>query len=109
LLKESASKPPEVVICANDNIALGVAPQARRQGINIPRQMEITGCDGEEWTGYGALPITTIVQPAKALAQKAAEIIIERLSGATQSIDPMLLPCEIRWRESSLGDHGTLK
>lgn len=109
LLKKSAGKPPEVIICANDNIALGVVSQARRQGIDIPRQMEITGCDGEEWTGYGAMPITTIVQPAKALAQKAAEIIIERLGGTTQTMDPILLPCEIRWRESSLGDHHSLR
>lgn len=100
LLRERLGKLPNVLLCANDNLALGVVSEARRQGLQIPREFEITGCDGEDWTGYGALPLTTIIQPAKELARKASEILVERLGGATGGEDSTLVPCEICWRES---------
>ncbi len=93
--------PPDALVCANDNFALGVLTAARRHGVDIPRQMAVTGCDGEEWTRYGALPITTISQPSNELAERAAEVMSTLLQGGTAPEEPVLLPCEICWRESS--------
>lgn len=100
ILKKLGGKPPEGIICANDNFALGVISAARHYGIAIPSVMGVTGCDGEEWTGYGAIPITTIYQPSQALAEKASEVLIRMLGGASALEDQTLLPCEIVWRES---------
>jgi len=107
ILSENGGRPPEVVVCTNDNFALGVISEATRRGIQIPRDMAVTGCDGEDWTGFGAVPITTIVQPAEALARAASELLCAMLEGKPASVEQTLLPCEIVWRQSCARSAGS--
>jgi len=100
VLRRTSGQPPDAILCANDNFAHGALTAAHQAGINIPQQMEITGCDGEAWTGFGATPITTIEQPTEALSQKAADLLLKMLDGQTVTESHFHLPCEIRWRAS---------
>jgi DNA-binding LacI/PurR family transcriptional regulator len=100
ILTRSGGQPPDAVICINDNFALGVISEAVRLKIDVPGQMAVTGCDGEDWTGFGALPITTIVQPSEALARSASELLLAMLEGKSPAAARTFLPCEIVWRAS---------
>lgn len=100
ILESRGGHPPEAVVCFNDNFALGVVSESTRRGLKIPEQMVVTGCDGEDWTGYGAIPITTIIQPAEAIARKTFELLMSMLAGETSTEEQTLLPCEITWRTS---------
>lgn len=100
ILESRGGHPPDAVVCFNDNFALGVISEATRRGVKIPEQMAVTGCDGEDWTGYGAIPITTIIQPAEAIARKTSELLMAMLAGESSTKEQTLLPCEISWRIS---------
>ncbi len=92
---------PDAIVCFNDNLALGVITGAVQRGVRVPEELAVTGCDGEGWTGYGPIPITTIVQPSEAIAQKGVEMTIAALEGNPLPPDPLFLPCELLWRTST--------
>jgi len=100
ILEGRGGHPPQAVVCFNDNFALGVVSESIRRGVKIPKEMAVTGCDGEDWTGYGAIPITTIIQPAEAIARKTFELLMAMLAGETPIEEQTMLPCEITWRTS---------
>ncbi|MFC7679339.1 LacI family DNA-binding transcriptional regulator [Paenibacillus sp. GCM10028914] len=47
--------PPSVIVCATDNIALGVMKAAFMRGIHIPEQLSVTG--------FGGYDITEVIHP----------------------------------------------
>lgn len=63
----------------NDAWAMGALRALGEEKIEVPAAMAVTGCDGENSTRYGYLPITTIVQPIRTLVSEGAEVLIEMM------------------------------
>ncbi|WP_414042338.1 LacI family DNA-binding transcriptional regulator [Macrococcus sp. EM39E] len=67
----------KAIICATDNIALGVLKAAQQQGINVPQALSITGFGGYETTSIVTPMITTIRFPYFQTGELAALSMIE--------------------------------
>ena len=65
---------PDAIMVGADEVAFGVLDGLRRFGITAPDDLLVTGFDGlpqANWAGYD---LTTLVQPADQLAERAVEL-----------------------------------
>ncbi|MBO1512995.1 LacI family DNA-binding transcriptional regulator [Metabacillus bambusae] len=66
---------PSIFVCATDNIALGILKAAQMEGLNVPRDLSITGFGGYEVTEVIHPGITT----AKFFYQEAGELAAKKI------------------------------
>ena len=62
---------PEAVVCATDTIAIGLIKRFSELGLNVPKDILVTGFDDIEAAGYFMPPITSYHQPVELIARKA--------------------------------------
>lgn len=72
---------PEAIICANDNIAVGVCEAARRYGYLAPRDFLVTGFDNFDKAEYYTPRITTVSYIREEVGYKCAEIFLKLWKG----------------------------
>ncbi len=60
--------PPEAVVCANDETALGLMIGALGRGVRVPDDLAITGFDDMPMASLVTPELTTIRQPVRELA-----------------------------------------
>jgi LacI family transcriptional regulator len=91
---------PDAIVCANDEIAMGVLVAARAAGLTVPDDLAVTGWDDIPAARHLAPPLTTVRQPMLDLGRRAAEILRDRIT--THRIEPLheLLPTELVVRSS---------
>jgi LacI family transcriptional regulator len=70
---------PEAVVCANDEVALGVLRAAEDLGLSVPGDLALTGWDDIMAAGYARL--TTVHQSMRELGATAARWLDERIGG----------------------------
>jgi len=93
---------PDVVLCRDDNWAIGALSACGEAKVRVPDTLAVTGF-GNELTGqYGLLPLTTVASPAAALAREAVQLLTGRIQRPTAVADDHLvkLPCELIVRTS---------
>jgi LacI family transcriptional regulator len=90
---------PEILICANDNMALGAMKALRERGYRVPEDVAVTGFDNCELAEAEGL--TTVTIPNYERGYIAARSLIENISGKS-SFEPLKIPAEIVWRKSVL-------
>ena len=75
-LSENKSKSPDVVVCANDNMAVGIYKFFRmnRENPNI-RECAVTGFDDIPQAKYEIPSLTTVHQPLYEIGEKSVELI----------------------------------
>ena len=67
---------PDAICCANDTMALGVLDACRHDGgPPVPRTVAVTGFDDIEQAGWPSYDLTTLRQPAAAMAESAVELL----------------------------------
>ena len=69
------------VICGNDILALGALVESAARGVNVPRQLSVTGFDDIELAGEISPSLTTIHIPTAEIGRRAAERLLARLEG----------------------------
>jgi len=69
--------PPDAIICANDEVALGVHLAAEQAGLSIPGDVAVTGWDDLLAARFAGL--TTAGQPMRSLGATAARWLHERI------------------------------
>ena len=75
----SISSPPSVVFCGNDVLAVGALRQARLKGLNIPKDISITGFDDIEISRITTPKITTVHVSHRIMGKKAGVKIINMI------------------------------
>jgi DNA-binding LacI/PurR family transcriptional regulator len=79
LFAEPAPGRPTAVLCASDEMALGVLLAARRAGLVVPADVSVIGIDGHE---YGAtVGLTTVAQDPVAQGRTAARAVLAEVDG----------------------------
>lgn len=104
-----SGKRPEVIMAANDGMALGAVSQLRSQGIRVPQDIAVTGFDNFVMARLGEPPLTTVAQPLEQMVKCAIELIVQQLAGSTVP-DVTELEAQFVIREScgcSGSDHET--
>lgn len=71
--------PPDVLVCANDEVALGAIDAAEELGLAVGRDVAVTGWDDIMAAQFSRPGLTTVRQPMRRLGEIAAELLDERL------------------------------
>ena len=87
------------LLCGNDVLAAGAIVRARRDGIEVPRDLSVTGFDdiGLARVSYPAL--TTMHVPQEDMGRRAAEVLLARIENAPHPYN-VTLPTRLVVRDS---------
>lgn len=98
-----AKTSPDVLVCANDEVALGALLVAERRGIAVPEELAVTGWDDIMAARHVRPALTTMRQPMRELGAHAARALDAQIEGGSA---PRLdvLPTALTVR-SSCGPH----
>ncbi|MBN2440709.1 MAG: substrate-binding domain-containing protein [Spirochaetales bacterium] len=72
---------PEVLVAANDNMAIGVIEECNSRGIQIPEKLAVTGFDNIYLARYCSSPLTTVIQPIYEQGKMAGETLLRIING----------------------------
>lgn len=92
---------PTAMITFNDMMAMGALRCLHCRGISIPEEMEIIGFDDIPLSSYVTPALSTISAPNRRLGEKAAELLLQRLTTGHDFSKCVLYPVELRLREST--------
>lgn len=72
---------PTAVICGNDVLAIGALAECHARGIEVPRELSVTGFDDLEMAAVVTPALTTVHFPTAELGSYAAQHLLARLAG----------------------------
>lgn len=72
---------PSIIVCATDNIALGACKAAYLKGLDIPKDLSVTGFGGYEVTEYIHPSLTTVKYEFKKAGKMAAQQMLKLIEG----------------------------
>jgi LacI family transcriptional regulator len=92
---------PQAIVCANDELALGLLVGALGRGLRVPDDLVITGFDDAPMAALVSPALTTIRQPIRELAAETARQLLESAAtGSTERMRDVVLPTEVVIRRS---------
>ncbi|MFC4018416.1 LacI family DNA-binding transcriptional regulator [Micromonospora sp. GCM10011542] len=92
---------PQAVVCANDEIAIGVLVGALGRGLRVPDDLVITGFDDAPIAALVSPSLTTVRQPIRDLAAEAARQILSAAADSHAAAPQrIVLPTEFVVRRS---------
>jgi LacI family transcriptional regulator len=77
---------PQAVVCANDQMAIGLVRELQQRGVRIPADVAVTGFDDVHDSRVIDPPLTTVSQPFRDLGSRATRRLLARID------DPSLPP-----------------
>lgn len=80
-LCEEHGEVPDAVICANDNIAVGVCEAAEKRGYRVPEDFRVTGFDDFDKASYYSPNITTVSHIREEVGYQCVEIFLKLWRG----------------------------
>lgn len=93
---------PDIVICANDMMALGVMDACRFDlGLRVPEDVAVAGFDDipqAAWPTYG---LTTLRQPVRRMTRAAVGMLMAHVAGEEIGSERRLMQAEIKIRAST--------
>ena len=75
---------PTAVFCINDLVAAGALKVCSIEGVRVPDEMSIVGCDDIELATLLVPELTTIAIPARELGARAARLLLQALEESEQ-------------------------
>jgi LacI family transcriptional regulator len=91
---------PDAVVCANDQMAIGVLQALARGGVHVPDELSVTGFD-DIFPGRLFDPaLTTVHQPMRQLGERACARLLERIARPDLPPQAELLPTSLVLRRS---------
>src|SRR5690348_3102778 len=91
---------PRAIVCANDQIALGVMSALHEHGIGVPGQVAVTGFDDIPMAHHLPISLTTIRQPIREMGTTAFDVLYSMLSREPLPSRDIVLPVTLMRRES---------
>jgi LacI family transcriptional regulator len=95
---------PEAVICADDQVALGMLLAAEELGLSVPSDIAVTGWDDIMAARHARPALTTVRQPMRELGARAARALDELITGVRTTARHQTLATELVVR-TSCGEH----
>ncbi|MBN2535309.1 MAG: substrate-binding domain-containing protein [Spirochaetales bacterium] len=99
LFRKKRKKNFDVIVAANDNIAIGALESFRNKGIRVPDEIAVVGYDDISSSNFCTPPLTTVYQPVYELGCKALEMVLDIVYHIPVS-EKIVLPTKIVIRES---------
>jgi LacI family transcriptional regulator len=92
---------PTAIFASNDMTALGALEALREAGLRCPEDISLVGFDDLEFSKFVLPALTTVSQPGYQMGAKGATLLIKRLQGAVDPPQHLVLPTELRPRDST--------
>jgi LacI family transcriptional regulator len=108
LLTAGADQLPDAVVCANDQMAIGVLQALSRAGVRVPEQVAVVGFDDIFPGSLYDPPLTTVHQPMRLLGERACTRLLDRIAKPGLRPRVELLPTELVLRTSCGCPPGTM-
>lgn len=89
---------PEVLVCANDNMAIGAIQALKQEGLKIPEDIAVTGFDGTEMAEF--MGLTTVDIPDYERGYLAAQFLLQNIAG-NQNFDVFKIAAKVHWRTTT--------
>ena len=99
---------PDAIICANDQMAIGVLRTLTKHSIRVPDDIALIGFDDIYPATLCDPPLTTVNQPIRSIGERSCERLIERIAHPTLRPVVELLPTELVIRTSCGCPPGTV-
>jgi LacI family transcriptional regulator len=93
--------PPTAIFAANDDMAAGVLRLASQRHIEVPGQLSVAGCDDTKFAQLVHPALTTVRQPISAMAERAAQAIIDNGPNLSSTPGVEVFSSELRIRAST--------
>ncbi|MEQ1691412.1 MAG: substrate-binding domain-containing protein [Gemmatimonas sp.] len=93
---------PTGVFFANDLMAIGAIKQCLRDGLRLPDDCSLVGCDDIEFARYVTPELTTVSVPARELGARAARLLVQLVEQSAHRLNAArMLPVRLVPRGSS--------
>ena len=99
-LISSGAALPRAIICANDQTALGVMYALGQHGVEVPRDVAVTGFDDIAMARHLRPQLTTVRQPIQEMGATAFELLHSMISNGLPAEHNIVLPTRLILRES---------
>jgi DNA-binding LacI/PurR family transcriptional regulator len=73
----------DAVLCANDHVAALLLRSLERAGVRVPEDMRMVGFDDVRFATLLSVPLTTVHQPCREIAQVAIRTMLDRIDDPT--------------------------
>lgn len=100
---------PDAIVCANDQMAIGLLRTLARAGVQVPRDVAVVGFDDMFPGNFSEPPLTTVHQPMRLLGERACDRLLDRIADPGLRPDVEILPTELVLRRSCGCPPGTLR
>lgn len=91
----------DAVLCSSALLATGAYQALRESGLRMPDEMGFACFDDPPWAGFVDPSVTVIRQPATAIGETAAELLMKRITDPTRAVSEVVLQGELIERGSS--------
>ena len=89
------------VVCGSDLMALGAIRAARARGLEVPRDVSVTGFDDSPLMAFTHPPVTTMRQDVAAMSRHAVDALVDEIRGTPQPRRELLFHTELVVRGST--------
>ena len=69
-------------MCFNDLIAMGLLKALQDRGVQIPRQISVTGFDNITLSAFTSPALTTLDQPKRSIGEEAMRLLLTLLANS---------------------------
>jgi LacI family transcriptional regulator len=91
---------PQAVVCANDQMAIGLQSELQRAGVRVPFDVAVTGFDDVHVSRVIDPALTTVSQPFRDLGSRATRRLLARIDDPKLPPAVEVLPTQIVIRSS---------
>ena len=91
---------PTALVAATNDLTLGAIAAAADLGLRIPDDLALVGFDELGWTPSLSSPLTTVLQPTRAIGAAAARLLLDRMAGEPGPARRLYLPARLAVRLS---------
>jgi len=91
---------PTAIFALSDTISLGVLKALQEQGYHIPEDFSLVSFDNSQYLDFLACPITSIAHPVEDIAERAVNLLLERMEQGLCVQDSILFAPQLIERNS---------
>jgi DNA-binding LacI/PurR family transcriptional regulator len=98
------SRRPDAFVCANDRTAATLMQTLETLGLEVPKDIRITGFDDVRYSNLLRVPLTSLRQPCNEIGETAILAMLSRLDQPNLPARDILLDCKLVVRKSCGSD-----
>jgi DNA-binding LacI/PurR family transcriptional regulator len=90
---------PTAIVCASDEMAMGIIFEANRAGVSVPGELSVVGIDNHDFAD--AMGLTTVGQRPDEQAELATKMLLDELDGQAGAVHSAVAPHELIVRRTT--------